>query len=273
MTAIYIPAYAEPLELTEVLRQLKQDGVADETEELLITSHLSAARGVAEIDSGANMPYHWVGLATTFELVLDDFPCDAIRLTRAPLISVTSITYLDTAGATQTVAAADYIVDKPNNRIRLAYNESWPSSRGAPDSVTVRYVAGLVAPFTVVPGTDACTAKGRTFTDTERVRVFNTKDLLPTGLAKDTDYFIRDASGSTFKLAATSGGTAIDITTTGSGLHYVSSRGFTGFQNLRAAILLQLSHWYYNRQRYAIEPGISMVEVPGYASLVGALDA
>lgn len=72
--------------------------------------------------------------------------------------------------------------------------------------------------FTAVAATDVITATGHTLVDGDKVRVSST-GTLPGGLSASTDYFVRDTSGSTFKLAASSGGAAIDITSTGSGTH------------------------------------------------------
>lgn len=58
-----------------------------------------------------------------------------------------------------------------------------------------------------------CIAHG--FSDTDTVVVFG--DNLPTGLTAGTVYYVRDATTDTFKLAATSGGAAIDLTADGSG--------------------------------------------------------
>jgi hypothetical protein len=116
--------------------------------------------------------------------------------------------------------------------------------------VTVTCVIGHMTPFTVANATNICTAKGRTFTDGDRVRVMNSGGALPAGLAKETDYYVRDVSGSTFKLAATSGGTAIDITDDGQGTHFASnpSAGFGDVEGPRAAIKLLAAHWYENRE-------------------------
>lgn len=70
-----------------------------------------------------------------------------ITLQRPPLQSVTSISYVDTQGATQTLAADQYQVVKRNGQsgdglIVPAYGVTWPQVRDIPDAITVRFVAG-----------------------------------------------------------------------------------------------------------------------------------
>ena len=81
----------------------------------------------------------------TRELRFDDWPGNGvIELPVAPAVSVSSVTYVDTGGSTQTVTAADYIVDvntKPG-RIVLGHGKSWPSCRGHYNDIVVTYVAG-----------------------------------------------------------------------------------------------------------------------------------
>ena len=54
--------------------------------------------------------------------------------------------------------------------------------------------------------------------DTNVVQV-STIGVLPTGLSDTTDYYVRDKTDDTFRLALASGGTAIAFTNTGSGTH------------------------------------------------------
>jgi len=70
--------------------------------------------------------------------------------------------------------------------------------------------------FTVDTGTEVCTSNGHPFADGDLVTVSSTTTL-PSPLLASTLYEIRDATNSTFKLAATAGGPAIDLTTTGTG--------------------------------------------------------
>lgn len=54
------------------------------------------------------------------------------------------------------------------------------------------------------------------FSDTDTVVVFGPN--LPTGITEGTIYFVRDSTARTFKLAATSGGTAITLSADGVGI-------------------------------------------------------
>lgn len=83
---------------------------------------------------------------------LESFPA-VIRPTFSPLSSVTSIQYVDTAGATQTWSSSEYDVDTDPTpgRIQPAYNESYPSIRGQMQAITVTYVAGYGTSASDVP--------------------------------------------------------------------------------------------------------------------------
>jgi hypothetical protein len=67
-----------------------------------------------------------------------------LEVPRPLLKSVSSITYVDTTGATQTWAGGNYLVaaNEFPGRISPAYNTFWPATRWQPGAVTVNYVAG-----------------------------------------------------------------------------------------------------------------------------------
>lgn len=97
---------------------------------------------------GQTLVDHEVGvclMAQTWEAALDAFP-DAITLTRTPVASVTSITYIDAAGVLQTLSPAAYVLDSGDafgkSYIVPAYGESWPETRDEINAVKVRYVVG-----------------------------------------------------------------------------------------------------------------------------------
>lgn len=72
--------------------------------------------------------------------------------------------------------------------------------------------------YTVDPATDVITAPahGRVNGDIVRVKC-SQGGVLPGGLAAETDYYVIAATANTLKLSATAGGSAIDITTAGTG--------------------------------------------------------
>src|SRR5262245_23422633 len=68
-----------------------------------------------------------------------------------PLQAVASITYVDTAGATQTVDPATYTIDQARGLVRLVAGAAWPSSN-APDHPWVfRITAGYASADAIPP--------------------------------------------------------------------------------------------------------------------------
>lgn len=91
---------------------------------------------------------HEVGrciMPQTWQLTLDAFP-SAFELTRAPVASITSITYTDAAGTLQTLDPAACALDTADAYGPAycvpAYGASWPAAREQVNAVAVRYVAG-----------------------------------------------------------------------------------------------------------------------------------
>lgn len=88
-------------------------------------------------------------------------------------------------------------------------------------STRQEYGLGVVAKaaITFTAATDdVCTSAGHGYTDGMRVRL-TTTGTLPGGLSAGTTYYIRDDETDTFKLSTSYLGTAVDITSTGSGTH------------------------------------------------------
>lgn len=74
-----------------------------------------------------------------------------------------------------------------------------------------------VSTVTVNTGTDVFSQAGHGYSDGEQIR-FRSSAVLPAPLVAETNYFLRDVVATvSFKIAATSGGAAIDITSAGSG--------------------------------------------------------
>lgn len=92
----------------------------------------------------------------TWDLRLDRFPRGiggAIELPLPPLQSVTSVKYLDGAGAEVTLDSAAYVVEPGHylGRIRPAYGQTWPTARDETGAVRIRFVAGYGAAAAVPP--------------------------------------------------------------------------------------------------------------------------
>jgi uncharacterized phiE125 gp8 family phage protein len=104
---------------------------------------------------------HRALITQTWDLKLDGFPSEDIWIPRSPLVSVTSVSYVDTAGVTQTWAATNYSVEAPAGpeagpgRVIPNYGVSYPSTYGVPNCVTVRFVAGYGAAAAVPAGIKA----------------------------------------------------------------------------------------------------------------------
>ena len=100
-------------------------------------------------------------ITATWKLTLDQFPpdCDEwrrpydwtygqrtaeIELRRPPVQSITSVVYIDSDGAEQTLAASEYQLDAVSSPARLApaYGKSWPATRSVYNAVTVTFKAG-----------------------------------------------------------------------------------------------------------------------------------
>lgn len=91
--------------------------------------------------------YGWLNRALvtqTFELYLDRFPGNAIKVPMPPLQSIVSVKYDDADGNEQTVAAGDYDVDSVSEPGWVVPKRTfaWPSTYDAINAVRVRFTAG-----------------------------------------------------------------------------------------------------------------------------------
>lgn len=135
---------AEPLSLAEAKEHLREDGT---DQDAMITLAIQAARDISEGWTGRQ----WI--TATWVMTLRQFPSGAIEFPHPPLQSITSIAYVDSAGASQTVEAADYTLDIDGvvGRVLPAYGKAWPAARGHVRDVTITYVAGYGAAGSNVP--------------------------------------------------------------------------------------------------------------------------
>lgn len=196
-------------------------------------------------------------------------------LTAGAGISVTSSTGTITLTATATAPAGSMALwpgdAAPSSWFlcdATAYNASTYPSLAAvlipKASVFGRGTA--VGTFTVDTSTDIVTSASHGLSDGAIVHVASTTTL-PTGLSANTVYYVISATSSTFKLSLTSGGGAIDISSTGSGTHSVYNKfqvpDFRGLMPMGAGT----GSLTFNFATTDINTGTEVITVPSNTSL------
>jgi uncharacterized phiE125 gp8 family phage protein len=124
----------EPVTLAEAKADRRIDNVDSDTQ---LGSLIMAARSMAETYTGRQL------MPATYEFRLDRFALPVL-LPRPPLASVTSIVYVDTQGAAQTLDPGEYQIDATALPARLlpAFGKVWPWTRWQLNAVKITFVAG-----------------------------------------------------------------------------------------------------------------------------------
>lgn len=123
------------------VEELKEYSRIDSSDEdNLLSEFLTAATRAAEQYT------HRAFLTQTWDLTYDSFR-SLMRIPLGETQSITSISYVDTAGDSQTVTSTVYREDLSTEpaRITLATNQTWPTADSVTNAVTVRFVAGYGA--------------------------------------------------------------------------------------------------------------------------------
>lgn len=153
------PPTVEPVDLDSLKRHLRVEHAEDDG---LILTLGKAAREWAEMFTRRAF------MTQTWERTLNQF-CPVIALPYPPLQSVSSVTYVDGDGVTQTIASSAYTVDTTGSdfaKVYPAFQEEWPTDlRAHPRGVAVRFVVGygavpetLAAPLAASAPAVACQA-------------------------------------------------------------------------------------------------------------------
>lgn len=127
----------EPVSLAEAKTHCKVDGGDSDSE---LATMVSTARTLVEEYTGTKL------VSQTVVMRCSSF-CDLLDLPVAPVVSISSITYLDSSGVSQTLSTDVYegVLIGLEPHIRLKVNQSWPSVRCASDAITVTVVAGYAS--------------------------------------------------------------------------------------------------------------------------------
>lgn len=134
-----------------------------------------------------------------------------------PAYSREAVAWAASAGGVLTTSAAVPTFDVPAGAT-VAFAGLWSAATAGTFYGSIP-LGPVGDPQLVVAGlNDMFTAPGHTFINGQSVVVGKTLGALPTGVIDGGVYFVRDVSGDTFKLAANSGGAAIDLTGAGRAL-------------------------------------------------------
>ena len=110
---------------------------------LITSDYIPAARRLCELRTGRSL------ITQTIAYSGEDWPGDEIKLEHGPVSAITSITYRDTAGSTQTLSSAYYELradgDYSSARVCLLPGYTWPALGDYENAFTVTYVAGYGA--------------------------------------------------------------------------------------------------------------------------------
>lgn len=143
----------EPVTVEQVKTGLRIDGYE---EDLYIPSQIARARRWCE--NFCQRAF----ITQTLRYSFDDFANQSrkevpvpglIYLPRPRLIAISSITYVDYAGTTQTLSSTEYQSDTDAEPARVApiYGGSWPTARNQLASIRITYTAGYGATAASVP--------------------------------------------------------------------------------------------------------------------------
>lgn len=124
--------------------------VDHEDEDILIRNYIIAA--TERLDGRLGILGRCL-ITQTWTMRLDSFPA-SIALPFAPVQSITSIDYTDTANNPQTVTATDYEFEagEYNPCITLATGISWPSTATTRGAASVTFIAGYGPDPKDIPG-------------------------------------------------------------------------------------------------------------------------
>lgn len=142
MTLILVTgATVKPVSLQEAKAHLRVDSDVDDPQ---------IERIIADVTAELDGAYGWLGrclVQQTWEYQTCGWPsCGEIEIPLPPLVSITSVKYLDSTETEQTLASNQYTVIAGGwgpSKVRPAYGVTWPAvACRRPDAVRVRFVAG-----------------------------------------------------------------------------------------------------------------------------------
>lgn len=186
VTLVSGPA-AEPVTKAEVKLTAGYDSDLTAHDTLLDDIWIPAARRECEHLTGRKL------ITQTWDIALDAFPADAIDLSvLSPIASITSVTYLDGAGAQQTLSSSAYVLDAKNDAqpyLLLADGYDWPTTYDSANAVIIRVVVGYGDAASDVPA------------DVRAWLLAKAASMIPNSGVEMTDTLMRLLDGATIRRA------------------------------------------------------------------------
>jgi hypothetical protein len=225
------PALAFPVSIPEAKHQL---GYFHSEDDAQVAGLIVTATREAE---------HYTGVISLFRTVKETFsnwPAGEIVLAGLPFAKLDTVQYYDAAETLQTLSPSLYRLYNHELNAEIEIKETWPDLFDRKDAVQVTYRVGHAGLTTATQATDLFNQPNHPFVEGDMVLVYGANEsILPVGITARQMYHIVEATANTFKLSSTSGGSAIDITSDGSGAFYV---GFAEVNpQMKAAILMMIS--------------------------------
>lgn len=269
-------ATAEPISLAEAKRHVRETTNAQDQ---VLTILAAAARQYAQTKTQCQI------VAGRWKYVLDAFPGPsligvptgkpyglpehAILLPIGPVLQVVSVQYTDMGGVLRTlVAGTDYVVEASSDPARITppFGQIWPIPLPQIGAVSVTFDAGYAAPLVADPAADTISIPGwKTLAVNDTLRITNRDKSadgdgsMPAGLSAYTDYYVQSVvSPDKYRLSATAGGAAIDITSAGGGETFVGEIP----AGLKGWMLLSIGTLYDNREAVMVDTRIAVAELP-----------
>ena len=140
---VTVDPVTEPVTIHEVKRQLNLSPT-DTAHDVHLAGKIISAREQFEHDTSLYLVKRTVTLQTRM--------LEEIQLPHRAVNAVTSITYYDASNVSQTLSSGIYQLDAARGQVKLAYDQTWPSTVDRWDAVTYTYQLGSHDNSTTVPG-------------------------------------------------------------------------------------------------------------------------
>jgi uncharacterized phiE125 gp8 family phage protein len=146
---VVTPPASEPVTIAEAKAQLSI-GASDDSHDAELASMIAAAREEWERDTSIAL------ITRTLEHRLPKF-LSTIVLSVRPAIAISSVTYVDTSGTTQTVASSNYYLD--GDEVRFLDTFVKPDVQERSEAVKITYTAGYGSDSRACPELDRMAIK------------------------------------------------------------------------------------------------------------------